>query len=181
MMIRGGQFGPDDSDPDFERFTCTGSGCKKLVDTESGSCTPDMERLRLCSNCVDKHYKLERKGCDLDDCNKCYEELSLSFPDRFSGSKHIEKGSMQAFIGCKIILAEECSKESFDEAKKNGFPHEFDIEENTVVSAEQWTEGYHVVYPNPEGKRYHSWSPKEVFERSHRRVFTDEKVLISSY
>jgi hypothetical protein len=91
---------------------------------------------------------------------------------------------MQAYIGSKIILAEECSKETFEENKKNGFPVEFDFENATAKPDETGrvvTLGYHVVYSNPDGSKYHSWSPKNVFDRSYRRIETDEKELISTY
>jgi hypothetical protein len=87
---------------------------------------------------------------------------------------------MQAYIGCKVILAEECCKEAFEaaknSAKESGF--DFDTKIETPINP---TPGYHVVYSNPDGSKYHSWSPKEQFERSYRRIETDEKVLISSY
>ena len=88
---------------------------------------------------------------------------------------------MQAYLGCKIILAEKCSKEAFETAKAGEFADgEFDLEGKSEASVER-IPGYHVVYPNPDGSKYHSWSPKEVFERAYRRIHTDEKVLISSY
>jgi hypothetical protein len=91
---------------------------------------------------------------------------------------------MQAYVGTKIILAERCCKEMFEENKKNGFPVKVDFENRKAESdgtTTPGTEGYHVVYSNPDDTWYHSWSPKNVFERSYRRVETDEKQLISTY
>jgi len=90
---------------------------------------------------------------------------------------------MQAYIGCKIILAEKCCKQAFDAAKARrsfGSTSDFDWEEPQDERVEV-VEGYHVVYSNPDGSKYHSWSPKDVFERSYRSVETDEKELISTY
>jgi len=83
---------------------------------------------------------------------------------------------MQSYIGTKVILGETCCKEAFDAAKEEGF--DFDKKIETPANP---TDGYHVVYSNPDGTKYHSWSPKDVFERSYRRIQTDEKELISSY
>jgi hypothetical protein len=91
------------------------------------------------------------------------------------------KTNMQAYVGCKVVLAEECSKECFDRHKANGFPVENTFEDGDRKADMEYTEGYHVVYSNPDGSKYHSWSPKDQFERSYRRVFTDEKILISQY
>jgi hypothetical protein len=106
---------------------------------------------------------------------------------------------MQAYLGTKIILAELCCKEAFDQHKKNGFPVDVDFEtrdakgdgseppvdsgcdSKVATPATPATDGYHVVYSNPDGSKYHSWSPKDVFERSYRRIETDEKQLISTY
>lgn len=88
---------------------------------------------------------------------------------------------MQAYIGCKVILAEKCCKETFDAIKAEGFPgdyFDFAQRQETPINA---TDGYHVVYSNPDGSKYHSWSPKDQFERSYRHINTDEKELISSY
>lgn len=80
---------------------------------------------------------------------------------------------MQAYLGTKIILAEEMDEFSF-KCRKEGSTPKADVAVETRA-------GYLVVYPNPDGSKYESWSPKDVFERSYRRIFTDEKELISTY
>ena len=87
---------------------------------------------------------------------------------------------MQAYIGTKIITAEPCCKEAFDSEKAKGMPNQFDFE-TKIETPENPTPGYHVVYSNPDGSKYHSWSPKDQFERSYRRIETDEKELISTF
>ena len=74
---------------------------------------------------------------------------------------------MEAYIGCKVILAEPMDKNQF-EADYKGGPTEYHKGE----------EGYHVQYSNPDGSTYDSWSPKDVFERAYRPVSEDEKALI---
>lgn len=80
---------------------------------------------------------------------------------------------MQAYIGTKIILAEEMDEFTF-KCRKEGSTPKADVQVETRA-------GYLVVYPNPDGSKYESWSPKDVFERSYRRIFKDEKELISTY
>jgi len=41
-------------------------------------------------------------------------------------------------------------------------------------------DGYHVHYSNPNGSKYDSWSPKNVFERAYREVSEDEKSLLTA-
>lgn len=85
-------------------------------------------------------------------------------------------GIMQAYIGAKIILAEPMTEISFlCQFKGHG--------RKEVTEGMQTNErpGYHVIYSNPDGSKYNSWSPTEVFERSYRRIETDEKELISTY
>jgi hypothetical protein len=67
---------------------------------------------------------------------------------------------MQAYIGCKVILAEECCKEAFEAAKNEKFESGFDCD-TKIETPTNPTPGYHVVYLNPDGSKYHSWSPKE--------------------
>lgn len=75
---------------------------------------------------------------------------------------------MQAYLGTKVILAEEMSEGEFNAAF-----------EGKVHPAEQVDrEGYHVQYSNPGGGKYDSWSPKDVFERAYRKVSEDEKNLL---
>jgi hypothetical protein len=104
-------------------------------------------------------------------------KIKIGFSDN---RKNAYGGTMQAYIGCKIILAEECCKEAFEAAKNSEFEGGFDFD-TKIETPINPTPGYHVVYSNPDGSKYHSWSPKEQFDRSYRRIETDEKVLISSY
>ncbi len=87
---------------------------------------------------------------------------------------------MQAFVGCKIILAEEMSKGQFDFRKSNLLNADF-MAKMDLPPYDDCTPGYVVVYPNPDGSKYYAWSPKDVFERAYRRIYTDEKELISTY
>lgn len=80
---------------------------------------------------------------------------------------------MQAYIGTKIILAEPMDELSFKVRFKG--------EERKADSIENGIAGYHIQYSNPDGSKYDSWSPADVFERSYRRISTDEKILISTY
>ena len=73
---------------------------------------------------------------------------------------------MKAYIGTKIIKAEKMYKEDFDYKFKRKPGKSF------------VTEGYHVEYSNPDGSKYDSWSPKDVFERAYRPVSEDEKTLL---
>jgi hypothetical protein len=66
---------------------------------------------------------------------------------------------MRAYIGAKIILAEPMSKCAFHEAYRS------EVEAPATDS-----EGYHVQYTNPDGSKYDSWSPKDVFDRAYRPV-----------
>ena len=76
---------------------------------------------------------------------------------------------MLAYIGCKIILAEPMTKAAFNGTIKN---QESEQGDNNL-------EGYHVQYSNPDGSKYDSWSPKDVFERVYRVVTEDETRLIT--
>ena len=77
---------------------------------------------------------------------------------------------MKAFIGTKIIHAEEMGKLDFENAFK---------EKAHDTSVGMQLAGYHVKYSNPDGSEYHSWSPKDVFERAYREVSADEADLVS--
>jgi len=78
---------------------------------------------------------------------------------------------MEAYIGTKIILAEPMKE--FDFSSKSigrGQPTDSTTPDRP---------GYHVQYSNPDGSKYDSWSPKDVFERAYRKVSEDEKELIN--
>ena len=76
---------------------------------------------------------------------------------------------MKSFIGAKVILAEPMDECSFlTEVKKQ-----------PLVEGQETRPGYHVVYANPDGEDYHSWSPKDVFEGAYREVTSGEKELIN--
>ncbi|HDZ13601.1 hypothetical protein LCGC14_0937990 [marine sediment metagenome] len=74
---------------------------------------------------------------------------------------------MESFIGVKIINAEAMDEKTFYEnfrgAPRNDGPT---------------SSGFHVVYANPSGEDYHSWSPLDVFEHAYRRVTDGEIKLI---
>lgn len=74
---------------------------------------------------------------------------------------------MKTYVGTKIIKAEPMSESMFLHVHKG---KEF---------AETGTEGYHVIYPNPEGN-YHSWSPKDVFENANRELSPGETSFVKS-
>jgi hypothetical protein len=61
---------------------------------------------------------------------------------------------METYIGTKLIQAEPCTKDG--------------------------VEGYKVVYPQPDGSTYESWSPKDVFEDAYRCLRPYERVSIKS-
>ena len=76
---------------------------------------------------------------------------------------------MKAYIGTKIILAEPMGDYAFGRRFKGTTPSE----------NEQSQTGYHVQYSNPDGTKYDSWSPTNVFERAYRELSDDEKELIN--
>lgn len=76
---------------------------------------------------------------------------------------------MQAYIGSKIILAEPMGENAFGRQFKGTTPS--DNQESQP--------GYHVQYSNPDGSKYDSWSPTNVFERAYRKVSDDEKELVN--
>ena len=71
---------------------------------------------------------------------------------------------MRAYIGAKIIQAEEMDEREFYMSVK--------IDKTKFACVRR--PGYHVVYPD----NYHSWSPKEVFEEAYRPVSDGEEELI---
>lgn len=80
---------------------------------------------------------------------------------------------MKTYIGAKIINAEPMTNHQF---LVNQTPSDKIV--NTDFK-EPLKEGYHVVYANPDGSLYHSWSPKDVFETAYREVTSPEKGLIT--
>ena len=72
--------------------------------------------------------------------------------------------TMETYIGCKIIRAEEMDEVTFLQDYK-GQVHSEAVETRP---------GYRVVYPDG----YVSWSPKDVFEAAYRKVSQGEKEMI---
>ncbi len=75
---------------------------------------------------------------------------------------------MEAYIGAKVILAEEMDECTFLSKFKS------EDTENRETRP-----GYHVVYANPNGRDYDSWSPRDVFEEAYRKISDSEKKLIN--
>lgn len=71
----------------------------------------------------------------------------------------MEKTTLKLYIGTKMVNAEPMVK-SAAVAKGWARPSE----------GNQDAPGYHVLYTNPDGSTYHSWSPKDVFEQSYQIV-----------
>ena len=71
---------------------------------------------------------------------------------------------MKTFIGAKIIQAEFMTQEMFQR----------DIKKNPSWDTYETKPGYHVVYANPNGSEYHSWSPADVFENAYRELTDGE-------
>lgn len=44
-----------------------------------------------------------------------------------------------------------------------------------VVSHKDSKEGYKVIYPQPDGTTYESWSPKDVFEKAYAEIDLDKQ------
>jgi hypothetical protein len=84
---------------------------------------------------------------------------------------------MNAYIGCKIILAEPCKIDAFNKWKEGKFEGEIDHGTKITPPSE---DGYHVQYSNPDGSFYHSWCPMAVFERAYRVISQDEMNTIKS-
>ena len=76
---------------------------------------------------------------------------------------------LKPYIGTKIIAAEPMGDATFREHFKGG---------EQVAGNVTETPGYHVKYSNPDGSEYHSWSPKNVFERAYRPISDDEMGII---
>lgn len=64
---------------------------------------------------------------------------------------------MENYIGTKVIGAEKAQKHTC-----------------TTADCPEGVEGYKVVYSNPDGSTYESWSPKDVFEASYTKVDVDK-------
>lgn len=71
---------------------------------------------------------------------------------------------MKNYLGTKIIKAEPMTNVDFYNIIKEQ-PNDPDMDA---------IEGYHVVYPNPGGETYDSWSPKRVFDTAYRQITMDE-------
>ena len=71
--------------------------------------------------------------------------------------------NLKTFVGCKIIQAEPMTKKRFNTIFGKG-----------IDFVEEDQDGYHVVYPNPDGELYHSWSPKKVFKTAYRQLTEGE-------
>ena len=64
---------------------------------------------------------------------------------------------LRHYTGTKTVLAEPMNEYN---AVENGYARA--NEDN-----HEWREGFHVVYDNPDGTQYHSWSPSDVFNKSY--------------
>lgn len=64
---------------------------------------------------------------------------------------------MKKYIGTKTVMAEPMGEA---EAIEKGFARPID-------DGNLPRQGYHVQYDNPDGSKYDSWSPKDVFEASY--------------
>ena len=67
---------------------------------------------------------------------------------------------MKTYIGVKLIQAEPAQKHTC-----------------TTADCKESTEGYKVVYEQPDGSTYESWSPKDVFEDSYTEVSLDTQLM----
>ena len=67
---------------------------------------------------------------------------------------------MKTYIGVKLIQAEPAQKHTC-----------------TTADCEESAEGYKVVYEQPDGSTYESWSPKDVFEDSYTEVSLDTQLM----
>ena len=70
---------------------------------------------------------------------------------------------MKKYLGVKIIEAEPMSEIDFLQQ----------VKKEPIEEGRGNREGYKVVYPDG----YVSWSPKDVFEKAYKKMFTDEGVL----
>ena len=67
---------------------------------------------------------------------------------------------MNKYIGVKIIEATPAQKHTC-----------------TKNDCAEGIDGYKVVYPQPDGSTYESWSPKEVFEEAYTEVSLDTQLM----
>lgn len=67
--------------------------------------------------------------------------------------------TLKLYIGTKMVNAEPMVKSA---AVAKGWAR---LSEDNLDAP-----GYHVLYTNPDGSTYHSWSPKDVFEQSYQIV-----------
>lgn len=67
---------------------------------------------------------------------------------------------MKTYIGVKLIQAEPAQKHTC-----------------TTADCAEGIEGYKVVYSQPDGSTYESWSPKEVFEEAYTEVSLDTQLM----
>lgn len=69
----------------------------------------------------------------------------------------MEETTLKQYIGTKTVKAEPMVKSA---AVAKGWAR--------ASEGNPDTPGYHVQYTNPDGSTYDSWSPKDVFEKSHQ-------------
>ena len=83
-----------------------------------------------------------------------------------SGEDNAVKSKLPSYIGTKVVQAEPMTDLAFQQTYKG----------KGLVSSERAEDapGYLVVYEDG----YKSWSPRDVFERSYRRITDAEKQLI---
>lgn len=67
---------------------------------------------------------------------------------------------MNKYIGVKVINAEPAFKHTC-----------------ITTDCEEGIEGYKVVYSQPDGGTYESWSPKEVFEEAYTEISLDTQLM----
>ena len=106
--------------------------------------------------CTKYQYQRTCKGCTFPD--KTYDQF-------IKESKMSE--SLKPYIGAKIIMAEPMDGNQFNADYRNG-----------QTEYAKGPDGYHVQYSNPDGSKYDSWSPKDVFERAYRQVGEDELEML---
>jgi len=76
---------------------------------------------------------------------------------------------MRYYLGCKLIKAEQMDRDTFTRT----------IQEKEPIAEVENENGYHVIYPNPNGKEYHSWSPKSIFNSAYREVTDYEMAFVT--
>lgn len=87
------------------------------------------------------------------------------------GPGGVQGVKMPAYIGSKIIQAEPMTEKTFLVNYKGKTYKELDDHREDIA-------GYHVVYPNPDGSYYDSWSPENVFLTAYRPVTEYEARII---